>query len=64
LLHGGHRRQVKNAVAIVEQLLEQNVVTGVALNELQIVARCAPREIVEPARTQVVQDDDVVPAPA
>jgi hypothetical protein len=55
---------MKNTVTVVEQLLEQDAVTGVALDKLQFVGRRAPGEIVERARAQVVQDDDLVSAPA
>src|SRR2546421_5626014 len=55
---------MENAVAILDQLPQQNVVAYVALDELQLIARCAPVQIVESAETQVVEDDDFVPAPA
>jgi hypothetical protein len=42
LLHGWHRSQVKNAVAVFEQLLQQDVVTRIALDELQFVSWRAP----------------------
>jgi hypothetical protein len=55
---------MKNAVAAFEQLVKQNGVTGVTLGKLQVATRRAPSEIVEGARAQVVNNDDLVPAPA
>ena len=52
---------MKNTVAVVEQLVKQDAVTGVALDKLQVVTRGAPGEIVEGARAQVVKDDDLAP---
>lgn len=64
LLHGWHRGQMKDTVAVVEQLLEQSAIPGIALDKFQVATRRAPGEMVERARAQVVQDDDLVAAPA
>jgi hypothetical protein len=55
---------MKNAVAVFEQLPKQYVVTSIALDKLQFVTRRAPGQIVDLARAQVVEDHDLIPAPA
>ena len=55
---------MKNAVAVVGQLLEQSAVTGVALDKVHLVGRRAPGEIVERTGAQIVKNDDLVAAPA
>jgi hypothetical protein len=62
----GHRQRdarqrglVEHPVATGDELADQRFVRDVALHEVEVVTGAAPREVVERAEGEIVQDDDL-----